>query len=564
MPAARRPFWSRFVTIAKPYFVSEARWQGIGLFALLVTFLLATSGLNVVNSFVGRDFMTAISQREPGRFVSLALCYAVVFVLSTAVGAFYRFTEETLGLRWREWLTRHLTDRYLAKHAYYRIKSAASVDNPDQRIAEDTKTFTVNTLSITLILLNSTITLCAFAGVLWSITPWLFLAAVGYALFGSLTTILLGRRLVALDVLQLKKEADLRYELIRVREYAEPIALLRGEGKENQRVRRRLRALVENFRAMIRLNRNLAFFTEGYKYMIQLIPLVIAAPLYMHGRIEFGMVTQAAMAFSLVINAFSVIVTEFQRIIQFAADLERLTSLWEATEDRPVPGKGPLELVEDGDLLAYEGVTLVTPAEGRLLIDNLSLKVPPGRRLLITGPDGSGRSSLLRATAGLWTAGQGRIIRPPPGQVMFLPQQPYLVRGSLRDQLVYACRDEALSADRIREVVHQVHLGPVLERVGGLDVERDWPNVLSLGEQQLVGFSRVLLAEPQFAFLDEATNALDPQRADQLYRALAATSTTYVSVGNDRGLLDYHDMVLEVEGNGVWRVASCVPEACVA
>src|SRR5579883_397419 len=266
----------------------------------------------------------------------LALFYAAVYAASAVVATFLRFTEELLGLRWRDWLTRHLSDRYLAGRAYHRIKESGQLDNPDQRLSEDVKTFTTSTLAILLILMNASVALVGFAGVLWSITPWLLAGAIGYAAFGTLMTVVLGRRLVGLDVQQFKKEADLRYELVRVRENAGPIALLQGEEREKGRLLRRLSQVLTNFRVIIGVNRNLGFFTSWYGYMTQLIPVLITVPLYIRGEIEFGQVLQAQVGFSFVLDAFSVLVKEFQKITTFAAVVERLGAFYDATEPLPL------------------------------------------------------------------------------------------------------------------------------------------------------------------------------------------------------------------------------------
>jgi putative ATP-binding cassette transporter len=540
------------VALTRPFFQSELRWQAFGLLGLLVGLAGFMICLQVINSDVNCHFMTAVSRCQPGRFATLALVFAGVFAASTVIAVFQRFTEERLGLKWRDWLTRHLVGKYLARHAYYHLNARDDIDNPDQRIAEDVKTFTVTSLSFFLIGLNSVITLCSFSYVLWSITPWLFLAAVIYAAFGSLTTILLGRKLIGLNVLQLKKEADLRCQLIQVRTQAEPIALQGGEEREKKRIGHRLAAVVENMRRMIALNRNVGFFTNGYNYFIQLIPVLIVAPLYMRGEVEFGKVTQAAMVFATVMNAFSLIVEEFQRISSFGAVIERVGAAWEAIEEvAPALPKSALEVVEDGSRVSFERLTLVTPREGRLLVEDLTVQVPRGQRLLIMGPPGSGRSALIRAAAGLWTAGQGRICRPPLDEVMFLPQRPYLSPGSLRDQFPGGHTDERLLA-----VLRKLRFEPVLKRVGGLDVERDWSNTLSVGEQQLLGFARLLLANPRFAFLEEPTSALDPAQGQALYEMLFRTPITYVSVGKDAGLMRHHDLLLKLGANGGWALSS--------
>jgi putative ATP-binding cassette transporter len=486
--------------------------------------------------------------------------------MSTVVAVFASFTEQRYGLMWRDWLTRHLLARYLSGRAYYRLNGRTDVDNPDQRIAEDVKTFTTTALSLLLILVNSTLTLLAFSSILWTITPWLLAAAVGYAVFGSLMTILLGRRLVGLDVLQLKREADLRYDLIRVRTQAETIALAGAEPRESGRLLRRLVAVVANMRRTIAVSRNLGFFTTGYDYLTQLIPPLIVAPLYFRKQIEFGQVTQAAMAFSFALGAFSLIVKEFARITTFAAVIARLGSVWEAIQQEqgpPADGGEPgrpepvIETVEDATRIAYEGLTLLTPRDGRALIHDLWVQVPRGRRLLIMGPNGSGRTSLLRATAGLWTRGEGRIVRPPLGQALFLPQQPYLEPGTLRDQLVYTTGAAGVTDQQMRDVLVRVGFGPALKRAGGLDAQCDWPGVLSLSEQQLLAIAGLLLANPRFAFLDEATSAVEPAWGRELYRMLQETAITYVSVATDPGLRECHDLLLEIVVGGAWQVGPC-------
>jgi putative ATP-binding cassette transporter len=555
MPPARGTLRSRFLAVAKPFFVSEVRWRAAGLLTLLLTFILCLTGLNVVASFMGGNFTTAVEQRQSGQAVTFALLWAGVFVTLTVVAVFKAFTEDRLRLWWRQWLTRHLFERYLAARAYYRMKARADVDNPDQRITEDVRTFTEQTLAILLIVTSSTVTLLSFAGILWSITPWLLLAAVLYTVFGSLTTFFLGRRLVKYDVQQYRKEADLRFDLIQVRAHAEQVALLGGEPEEGGRLRRRLAAVVENMKKIIALSRNISFFTTGYDYLTLLIPLLIVAPLYIQGEVEFGKMFQAQVAFGFVMGAFSIIVKEFQRISTIGAVIERLGSFCEVLEEETAAaGKSPVEVVEDEARVAFEGLTLVTPREGRLLVKDLSVQVPAGQRLLVLGPSGTGRTSLLRAAAGLWTAGQGRVALPPRRDVLFLPQQPYLRAGTLREQLLYGTRRAGVPDEEVRAVLSQVGFGKVLERVGGLDAERDWAGALSLGEQQQVAFSRLLLARPRFAFLDEATSALGPEAARRLYEALAATPISYVSVATDAGLADYHDRVLELGANGAWAV----------
>jgi putative ATP-binding cassette transporter len=561
MPPARVALRSRFLAIAKPFFVSEARWGALAVLGLLLALILGLGRLNVEAATMSGHFMTSVEQREQDNALRFALYWCGMVASITVVAVFKAFAEQRLCLWWREWLTRHLMERYLVRRAYYRLKGRPDVDNPDQRITEDVRTFCENALGMLLIVVNSAVQLCCFAGVLWSITPWLLLAAVLYTLLGSLVTVLLGRKLIKLDSRQLKKEADLRFDLMQVRTQAEPIALLGGEAEEGGRLRGALAEVVENMRRIIGLSRNISFFTIGFDYFVQLLPLFIVAPLFIRGQVEFGTMDLSRVAFTAVMGAFSLVVTQFQRISTIGAVTERLSLFTEVLEDEaPAQVKSPLETTEDAGQVAFDRLTMVTPRDGRLLVKDLTLEVPAGQRLLIVGPSGSGRTCLLRALAGLWTSGQGRIVRPPLEDVLFLPQQPYLRPGRLRDQLLYGTRRGDLPDEAILEVLHEVRFDAVLERVGGLDAEADWANTLSLGEQQLVAFARVLIARPRFAFLDEPTSALDSDAARHLYEVLAAAPITYVSVSTDPALADFHDRVLELGPNGTWAAAA----ACAA
>jgi putative ATP-binding cassette transporter len=496
-----RSMWTRFETVGLPFFQARPRGRALGGLVLLGALLVAINGLNVINSYVGRDFMTALAERHARRVFVFAGLLAGVFAVCTVVEVLARYVEQRLGLAWREWLTRFFLDRYLAGRAYLRLAERHDIDNPDERISEDIKTFTQTTLSILILLVNGILTLAAFCGVLWAITPWLFLAALGYAAAGSLGTILLGRRLVTLNHQQLQKEADFRYALGRVREHAEEVAQVGGEEEQKGRLRPRLTRVVENFRSIIALVRNLGFFTVAYKYLPQIIPALVVAPLYMRGEVEFGVVTQAAMAFSQVQGAFSLIVTEFQEVTTYAAVIDRLGALWEATEPaasapacplpRTSPGKAPVHLATraaalsgpvietspDARRVVYDHLTLWPPEGERPIVRDLSVEAPQGLRLAVTGAS-EARMAVLLATVGLWEEGSGRISRPGPGGVMFVPQRPYAASGRLRGVLLDGL-DQDIGDGRLEAVLKVVGLGKLFAQEGGLEAERDWAKLLS-------------------------------------------------------------------------------------
>jgi vitamin B12/bleomycin/antimicrobial peptide transport system ATP-binding/permease protein len=558
IPPTQRSAWARFRTLTVPIFRSEERWRVTSFLSAHVLLLFAISGLNVLNSYTGRDFMNALGNRDLGLFQTKALMYVGVFGLLTLAAVVNRYVEQRLGLLWRQWLTARLVARYLSSKHYHRLKHNENIDNPDQRLTDDINTFTQTTLSFVLILLNSVMTLIAFSGVLWSITPALFLVAVAYAVFGSVMTILIGRRLVGLNFLQLKKEADLRYRLIRIRENSEAIAFVHSERQENAGIRERLSALVKNFREIIRVNVNLGLFTNGYNYFTQIIPVLVVAPRFFNGEIEIGVVTQSVMAFASVLNAFSVIVTEFQRISSFGAVIARLGGVYEATQEDVPPGP---EIISqrDGPCLKYNKLTLFTSKGEFVLVKDLDITLQCGERLLIMGPNGAGKSAIFRATAGIWENGTGTIERPNSEEVMFFPQEPYSVPGTLRDQLVFDPPMGHVTDDQIVAALKQVKLDRLIERVGSLHVERDWDNLLSTGERQLIAFARLLLGKPRFAFLDVAVNALDEHWINTLYGELARSTGTYVSIGDHPALKQYHHQLLELAGDGNWKL-SRIPE----
>jgi putative ATP-binding cassette transporter len=543
----------RFARAVKDFLTSEVRWWARGLFAVLFAFALAVNGLNVVNSYVGRDFMTAIAHRDRAGFIQQALIYVGVFAASTVVAVLYRFTEERLGLFWRVWMTRRITRRYFADRTYLRLKESTAVANPDQRIADDVRTFTATTLSFTLMFLNGALAALSFAGVLWTISPLLFGVAIGYAALGTLAAIYLGRPLVGLNYCQADQEANFRSDLIHVRENAESVALLRREGRLTARLLRRIDSLADNFRRITTVNRNLSFFTTGYNYLIQIIPTLIVAPLFIRGEVEFGVITQAAMAFAQLIGACSLIINQVQSISSFAAVIARLSALGEVVEKGPSSARTKVVVVETDERITYERLTLFSPQDSSTLIKNLTVEIPRRTRVQVVGPNEAARVALFRATAGIWHAGEGKIVRPPLDAIFFLPQRPYLPPGTLRDLLLRTGQEHVISEDQIRAALHEAGLESVLKRAGGFDVEQDWPAILSLGEQQQLVLTRLILTRPAFAMLDRLNATLKPDQLRQALQRLEENSITYLTLTEVAESVDLYDAILEIDADGAWN-----------
>jgi vitamin B12/bleomycin/antimicrobial peptide transport system ATP-binding/permease protein len=553
--AISRATWSRFYEMLKGIVADpKVGRMAVSMFAGLIALLMLVNVLNVFNSYVGRDFMTSIERRNLGAFWSYALLYIAVFAVSTLVAVYYRFFEERLGLLWRKWLTWRAIEHYLDDRTYFRLHLAGDVPNPDQRISEDIRALTATTLSFVLMFLNAAFTVLAFSGVLWSISPRLFLVAVAYATLGSAVTVLIGRRLVPLNYDQLDREANFRARLVHVRENAESIALLRREGRLKARLLSRLDALTDNFRRIINVNRNLGFFTTGYNYLIQIIPALVVAPHFISGEVEFGVITQAAMAFGHLLGAFSLIVTQFQSISNYTAVIARLAALREAMDRARTPSAPSINLCTICAQVAYEHLTLKSPRSGRILVKDLSLALPVGTRLLIRAADASATHALFRATADLWECGEGRILRPEPQDILFLPERPYLPPGTLREVLLRTEQLDKVPTEQIQRTLHELGLDQALNRAGGLDVEHNWSEILSLGEQQLLAFSRVLLASPEFVFLDHPTRALSECQVGDLLQTLRAHMISYLTLGDEDDDVADYDQLLEIAADGSWSL----------
>jgi putative ATP-binding cassette transporter len=372
------------------------------------------------------------------------------------------------------------------------------------------------------------------------------------------TTGVFGKPLVRLNFEQLKKEANLRFSLVRIRENAEAIAFYRGEERESNQVKQRFLDVFENVKRLLIWELNLNMLTNAYEFIPFVLPALVVAPAIFAGEMEVGKVSEAQGAFIRVFFSLNVVVARFQQLTTFGAGINRLytfaqfleqTEATQASEEQ----KPRIQTIE-ADRLAVEHLSLQTPNYQRTLVEDLSIELPAGEGLLVMGPSGCGKSSLLRAIAGLWDSGKGAIIRPEPDQILFLPQRPYMVLGTLRDQLLYPNTHLEVNEQHLKQVLEQVNLAGLDERFGGFDAEQDWADVLSLGEQQRLTFARLLLNQPKYTILDEATSALDLGNEERLYQHLQAKGTTFLSVGHRSTLLNYHQSLLELSQDKTWQI----------
>lgn len=550
MTSLDRNTWGRLTLAIRSALASEVGGRAKLMLLAILVLLLGINGLNVVNSYVGRDLMTAIEQRSMPSFFSTALLWALVFAALTVAAVLLRWTEERLALLWRDWLTAQFVGKYLDGGNYLRLKKQEDLGNPDQRIADDARAFTATTLSFFLMLLNALLGIVAFSGVLWSISPALFGVAVLYAALGSLFTVVLGRPLVRLNYDLSDREASFRAELLHLGENAESVALLQMEARLRSRLRRRLDALIANMKRIVAVHRNLGFFTTGYGYGIQLLPPLLVGPLFISGQVEFGVITQSAMAFAQLLGAFSLIVNQFGSISSYAAVLVRLGSFSAALEQRVAPARGTDHRPSGSERLSYHDLTLRSRTDDECLVRHLNLSVPTGRRLLVTGTD-EARRELFRATALGHDTAAGRVAHPGSQRLLFVPERPYVPPATLRELVMRTGHEHEVHDHEIEKVLNELGLEHALRRVGGLDVEGDFSHVLSLGEQQLLALARVVLARPAFVVLHNPGTTLAPEQLSRALSRLSEAGITYLTFGMD-GPPGMYDAVLELHAGGAW------------
>jgi vitamin B12/bleomycin/antimicrobial peptide transport system ATP-binding/permease protein len=557
MISFNRHLWLRFRKIAAPYWFGEEKWQARRLLVLLILLLLAQTGFAVLFNEQTGEFTSALAAKDIDRFWLSIQKSLVILAFGVPAFGFYYYVRDRLALHWRRWLTRDFLGEYFSGRAYYELNASADIDNPDQRIAEDINTFTQRSLQFLMVLFGALLQLVAFSGVLWTISRELVAFLIIYAAAGTTVTLLVfGKILIGLNFYQLKREANFRFSLVRIRENAEAIAFYRGEVRESTLVGGYFNEIFKNLSKLIRVQLKLNLFQFAYSSLTVVLPSVIIAERVISGELEVGRAIQAAGAFTAILSALTVIVDNFDNLSKFAAGIKRLDTFRTFLVNSGGASSRKARAIQfgAGPDISIAQLTLQTPNHERTLLTNLSMSISPGQGLLIVGPSGCGKSSLLRAIAGLWRTGSGRIIGPDSREMLFLPQRPYMVQGSLRDQLLYPNMGKGLSDTVLLNVLKQVNLPDITTNFDGLDAVLDWGKVLSVGEQQRVAFARVLLNGPRYAILDEATSALDIANEDSLYRLLETSSTTLVSVGHRPSILKYHAQVLELTGDGAWRL----------
>ena len=554
--------------LAYPYYVSEDRLAGRLLLGAVIALELALVAINVMLNLWNNAFYNALQERDWTAFVTQLMIFCALAAAFILIAVYKLYLTLWLQIRWRRWMTGQYLDRWLSGANHYRMQLLGdAADNPDQRIAEDIRQFIDSTLTLSTQLLSSIVTLCSFVVILWTLSAsaplhlfgatfvipgYLVWAALLYALVGTMLTHLIGWPLVSLNFQQQRFEADFRFNLVRVRENSEQIALLRGEPVECERLLNRFGRIMANWLLIMQRTKRLTFLTAGYSQVSTVFPFVVISPAYFAGAIQLGGLMQTASAFNSVQTALSFFVEFYRQLAEWRAVIARLDGFNVAVERARVAAtaKPVIEVIaqEDKPAVSTDDLLVRLP-EGKPVVAARDVSVRQGESVLVTGPSGSGKSTLFRALAGIWPFGAGIVTVPRDATVMTLPQRPYFPLGTLAAAVTYPNEPGTFTPERLAEAVGTVGLPELARR---LDEKGHWNRILSLGEQQRLGIARVILQAPDYLFLDEATASLDEPAEAALYRLLRdrLSGTTIVSIGHRSTLHAFHQRALVLAQDG--------------
>lgn len=548
-----RTDWRAIWQLLKPYWVSEQKWVGRGLFAAIMGLALFMVYLDVQFNTWNRDFYNALEHKDSSHYFGLLLRFSYLAFIYIAVAIYRIYLTQSLEMRWRIWMTKQYLGKWLSNQSYYRLEQTRSADNPDQRIAEDLRLLTSGSLSLSLGLLSSVVSLVSFVGILWAISgPISFMLghseitiagymvwfAIGYAGIGSLLTWWTGKRLVAQSFDQQRYEADFRFGLVRIREYAEAVALYRGEEQEQARLEERFGWVRKNWWEIMKTTKRLNLVSTFYAQFAVIFPFLVGAPRYFAGKIELGELMQISSAFGHVQDSLSWFVNAFSTLADWKASVNRLAGFHAAVESAHELENGITVERNNVGAILLDRVELQTP-QRQMLTEPWSATIHAGQRIVITGPSGCGKSTLFRAMAGIWPYGAGNVEVPSGAHLLFVPQRSYLPIGTLRAAIAYPAPEGAFKDLAIKHYLDECKLSHLRDSLDDID---NWSQRLSPGEQQRLAFVRVLLTRPEILFLDEATSALDSATEELLYALLLQElpETAIVSVAHRDAVAQYH------------------------
>lgn len=555
-----RQFFRDVWYLTKSYWQSEEKKKAFFLLGCIIALTLGVVYMLVLLNQWNNSFYSALQNYDAKKIFDELIHFSWLAAIYILLAVYSYYLQQTLILNWRRWLTTRFIDIWLQNKTYYNLQMfGKDTDNPDQRISEDVRQFVEMTLSFGIGILKAFCTFASFVVILynlsgslsftfmgktWTINGYMLWASLLYSVIGTYITHIVGRKLVKINFIQQKYEADFRFSMIRLRESAESVAFYRGEAQEGSVFKQRFKMLLDNFWKLVNKQKQLVFLNSSYSQIAIIFPFVVAMNRYLTKEVTLGGLMQVASAFGRVQDSLSYFVDMYSSIAQWQAVVMRLTCFGHHMHDvYQQAERFHVERFAAADVVEVDNMQINLP-DGKPLLENISFTLHPGHNVLIKGVSGSGKSTLLRAISGIWPFVDGKIFLPERDKLMFIPQKSYLPLGTLRAALNYP-GNKPIDDTELIYLMDLCQIGYLKDK---LDLEADWSHVLSVGEQQRLAFVRAHIQQPQWLFLDEATSALDEDTEANMYSLLQERlqQTTVVSVGHRSTLNKYHELVLRL------------------
>jgi len=556
-------FWSNLKIVAQPYwYPTELNGRAFGdviaswgMLILVIIATFSTVAVEAFSSYWNRYVLDiVIEEKDLSKYLNTLWISSAIIIVVTLLFAFSQFVRNKLALNWYKWLSNQTVKKYLGERAYYNLNYTQGLENPDQRLAREIEPITTLTIQFLMTVLEKGLQIITFSIILWTISQQITVYLIIYSILGNIAAIYLSQELSTINQRELNAKAGYSYALTHVRNHSESIAFFQGENQEAKIIQRRFDQVIESKENLINWERLNNVFNRGYQLAISIFSMFILTPMFINDEINYGEISQASLCCFLFSSALGKLISDWGTSGKVSNYIERLAKFTDALTQVKEEGENLSQIITIEDhRLAFENFTLQTPDYQKIIVENLSLSVTLGEGLLIVGASGRGKSSLLRSIAGLWKSGNGRLVRPPLKKMLFLPQRPYIILGTLREQLLYPNVQNQIHDWELETILEKVNLKHLLKDKNTFDKEVNWEQILSLGEQQRLAFARLLITRPTFTILDEATSALDLVNEANLYQQLQELETTFISVGHRKSLFNYHQWVLELTDNSQWQ-----------
>ena len=556
----RLTHWGKqFWMFAGGYLSPKRSIKPLLFFVLIVTLTLFSVRLSLVHSTWYNNMYTALQEFNQTVFWEQMILFCFIAGFSVAAALISYYLNQRFSINWIEWLNTELLEKWMDKRAYYKSQYIGNnLDNPDQRIQQDIQSYVKTTLSLSTGVIDAVTSMISYTILLWGLAGPMTLLGIeipramvylvfAYVIFTTLIAFWLGKPLIRLNFANEKLNANYRYSLIRVKEYAESIAFYAGEKVEKSRLYKQFRAVIDNMWDIVFRTLKFSGFNLVVSQISVVFPLLIQVSRYFEKQIKLGDLMQTLQVFGKLHSNLSFFRNTYDSFAEYKATLDRLTGFHYSVEAAQKQSK--TDITDHPTDVIFQHLSVKSPM-GKILIKDLNLTLTQGHSLLIQGQSGVGKTTLLRTIAGLWSYAEGKIFCPQHN-TLFLSQRPYLPQGNLLTALYYPDTTENVDLAKITRVLEQVQLAHLQDR---LEQEQDWSRILSLGEQQRLAFARLLLHKPKVAFLDEASASLDEGMEYAMYRLVREElpNTTIISVGHRSTLVPLHQQQLELHTDGSW------------